>query len=32
MFEQKVLFRVDFLSLTADRRVQWPRVGLGVEI
>ena len=32
MFEQKVLFRVDFLSMTSDHRVQCPRVGLGVKI
>ena len=32
VFEQKVLFRVDFLSVTLDHRVQRPRVGLGVKI
>ena len=32
VFKQQVLFRVDFLSVTLDRRVQCPRVGLGVKI
>ena len=32
VFEQKVLFRVDFLSVTLEHRVQCPRVGLGVKI
>ena len=32
VFKQQVLFRVDFLSLTLDHRVQCPRVGLGVKI
>ena len=32
VFEQKVLFRVDFLSVTADHRVQCPRVGLHVGV
>ena len=32
VFKQLVLFRVDFLSVTLDRRVQGPRVGLGVKI
>ena len=32
VFRQHVLFRVDFLSLTFDHRVQCPRVGLGVKI
>ena len=32
MFVQKVLFKVDFLSVTLDHRVQCPRVGLGVKI
>ena len=32
VFKQQVLFRVDFLSLTLDYRVQCPRVGLGVKI
>ena len=32
IFEQQVLFRVDFLSLTLDHRVQCPRVGLEVKI
>ena len=31
-FKQQVLFRVDFLSVTLDHRVQCPRVGLGVKI
>ena len=31
-FVQQVLFRVDFLSVTLDHRVQCPRVGLGVKI
>ena len=29
VFKQQVLFRVDFLSVTLDHRVQCPRVGLG---
>ena len=29
VFEQKALYRADFLSLTSDYRVQCPRVGLG---
>ena len=32
VFEQKVLFRVYFLSVTSDYRVQYPRVELGVKI
>ena len=32
VFIQQVLFRVDFLSVTLDHRVQCPRVGLGVKI
>ena len=32
VFEQKVLFRVYFLSVTSDYRVPCPRVGLGVKI
>ena len=32
VFKQQVLFRVDFLSVNLDRRVQCPRVGLGVKI
>ena len=32
VFKQQVLFRVDFLSVTFDHRVQCPRVGLGVKI
>ena len=32
VYKQQVLFRVDFLSLTLDRRVKCPRVGLGVKI
>ena len=32
VFKQHVLFRVDFLSVTLDHRVQYPRVGLGVKI
>ena len=32
VFKQQVLFRVDFLSVTLDHRVQCPRVGLGVRI
>ena len=32
VFKQQVLFRVDFLSVTSDHRVQCPRVGLGVKI
>ena len=27
-----VLFRIDFLSVTLDHRIQCPRVGLGVKI
>ena len=29
---KQVIFRVDFLSVTLDHRVQCPRVGLGVKI
>ena len=29
VFKHQVLFRVDFLSVTLDRRVQCNRVGLG---
>ena len=32
VFKQQVLFRVDFLPVTLDNRVQCPRVGLGVKI
>ena len=32
VFKQQVIFRVDFLSVTLDHRVQCPRVGLGVKI
>ena len=32
IFKQQVLFRVDFLSVTLDHRVQCPRMGLGVKI
>ena len=32
VFKQQVLFRVDFLSVTLDHRVQCPRVGLGFKI
>ena len=32
VFKYQVLFRVDFLSVTLDHRVQCPRVGLGVKI
>ena len=32
VFKQQVLFRVVFLSVTLDHRVQCPRVGLGVKI
>ena len=32
VFKQQVLFRVDFLSVTLDHRVQCPRVGLRVQI
>ena len=32
LFKQQVLFRVDFLSVTLDHRVQCPRVGLGVKM
>ena len=32
VFKQQVLFRVDFLSVTLDHKVQCPRVGLGVKI
>ena len=32
VFEQKVLFRLYFLSVTSDYRVQCPSVGLGVKI
>ena len=32
VFKQQVLFRIDFLSVTLDHRVQCPRVGQGVKI
>ena len=32
VFKQQVLFKVDFLSVTLDHRVQCPRVGQGVKI
>ena len=32
VFKQQVLFRVNFLSVTLDHRVQCPRVGLGVKM
>ena len=32
VFKQHVLFRVDFLSVALDHRVQCPRMGLGVKI
>ena len=32
VFKQQVLFRVHFLSVSLDHRVQCPRVGLGVKI
>ena len=32
VFKQQILFRVDFLSVTLDHRVQCPRVGLEVKI
>ena len=32
VFKQQVLFKVDFLTVTLDHRVQCPRVGLGVKI
>ena len=32
VFKQQVLFRVEFLSVTLDHRVQYPRMGLGVKI
>ena len=32
VFKQQVLFRVDFLSVTLDHRVQCHRVGQGVKI
>ena len=32
LFKHQVLFRVDFLSVTLDHRVQCPRVWLGVKI
>ena len=32
VFKRQVIFRVDFLSVTLDHRVQCPRVGLGVKI
>ena len=32
VFKQQILFRVDFLSVTLDHRVQCPRVGPGVKI
>ena len=31
VFKHQALFRVDFLSVTLDYRVQCPRVGLGVK-
>ena len=31
-FEQKALYRADFLSVTSDYRVQCARVGRGVKI
>ena len=31
VFKHQVLFRVDFLSVTLDYRVQCPRVGLRVK-
>ena len=31
VFKQQVLFRVDFLSVALDHRIQCPRVGLGVK-
>ena len=31
VFKHQVLFRVDFLSVTVDHKVQYPRVGLGVK-
>ena len=31
-FKQQVPYRVDFLSVTLDHRVQCPRVGLEVKI
>ena len=32
VFEQKALYRADFLSVTSDYRVQCARVGRGVKI
>ena len=32
VFKQQVLFKVDFLSVTLDHRVQCPRVGQEVKI
>ena len=32
VFKQQLLFRVDFLSVTLDHRVQCPRVRQGVKI
>ena len=32
VFEQKTLYRADFLSVTSDYRVQCARVGQGVKI
>ena len=32
VFEQKALYRADFLSVTSDYRVQCTRVGRGVKI
>ena len=32
VFRQHVLFRIDFLSVTLDHRVQCPRMGLGVKV
>ena len=32
VFKQQFVFRVDFLSVTLNHRVQCPRVGQGVKI
>ena len=32
IFKRRVLFRVEFLSVTLDHRVKCPRVELGVKI
>ena len=32
VFKQQVLFRVNFLSVTSDHRVQCPRMGLEVKM